>query len=111
VFVPYQRQPAPRALLADVSGRWHSAAPARYNVLPEMRWHHLSIHYGPSLGSFGAPCRKTSAAARLAGKRYNPRRKGMHKKTFERILNGGDNSGLPMLSSSAFPSGRPSSFL
>jgi hypothetical protein len=46
---------------------------ARYannRKLPQMRWHHLSVHNGPSVGPFSASRREVTRSARMARARY-----------------------------------------
>ena len=35
--------------------------------MPQMRWHHLSVHYGPLVGPLGASYREIARSAQLAG--------------------------------------------
>ena len=38
--------------------------------LPQMRWHHLSVHHGPSVGPFGASCREVARSAPMGRTRH-----------------------------------------
>jgi hypothetical protein len=46
---------------------WKSSSRDLVLQMPQMRWHHLSVHYGPPVGPLGASYREIARSAQLAG--------------------------------------------
>jgi hypothetical protein len=55
---------ARRGSLCRVSPRPHLVF-----QVPQMCWHHLSVHYGPSVGPLGASCREVARSAKMGKER------------------------------------------
>ena len=55
--------------------------------MPQMRWHHLSVHHGPPVGPLGASYREIARRLQWrAGGTVPVKPRGMHEKTYQRIL-------------------------